>query len=195
MDTPISILAFAGSTREASLNKKLIRAAHSLVEPGQASMTVIDLRDYPLPLYDGDLEDAEGLPQNAAALKRVITEHDALLISTPEYNGSLPAVLKNTIDWLSRPGGDDDLDPVWKERPTALLSASPGGLGGIRSLSHLRPVLLNLGAFIIPAQFALASAGEAFDESGRLKNEGAADKVRQVVAQLIKTVRGLDAVS
>ncbi len=183
------IVAFAGSTREGSFNKRLIRAATDMGTAAGHAITVIDLREYGLPLYDGDLESAEGLPRKALELKKLIHEHDAVLIASPEYNASLSGVLKNTIDWLSRPGGDEDPGAVLSEKPVGLLSASPGGLGGIRGLNHLRTILQNVGAFVIPSQFALAQAHEAFNADGTLKAENAAAAVRDVIEQLAKTVR------
>ncbi len=187
----IRLLAFAGSTREGSFNKKLIRAAAKLAETGGHSVTVADLRDYALPLYDGDLEEAKGVPANAVKLKQLIHEHDAVLISSPEYNASVSAVLKNTVDWTSRSGGDNDPGKVWFEKPVALLSASPGGLGGIRALNHLRAILQNLTAFIVPSQFALAKAHEAFADDGSLKDEAARKATEGVLNQLARTAQGL----
>ncbi len=185
------ILAFAGSTREGSFNKKLIRGAAQLAEESGHTVTVADLRDYALPLYDGDLEEMEGVPANALKIKQLIHEHDAVLISSPEYNASVSGVLKNTIDWTSRPGGDDDPGKVWFEKPVGLLSASPGGLGGIRALNHLRAILQNLTAFIIPSQFALAKAHEAFADDGTLKDDAARKAVEGVLNQLARTAHGL----
>ncbi len=185
------ILAFAGSTRTHSSNKQLIRAAAALAERAGHEVTAVDLRDYALPLYDGDLEESEGLPAKALDLKKLIHEHDAVLISSPEYNSSVSGVLKNTIDWTSRPGGEDDPGKVWFEKPVALLSASPGGLGGIRALNHLRAILQNLTAFVIPSQFALARSHEAFAEDGSLKSADAQKAVEAVIAQLARAADGL----
>ena len=185
------ILAIAGSTRDRSFNKQLIQAAAALAESSGHAVTVVDLRDYALPLYDGDLEDAQGLPAKALAMKQLIHAHDAVLISSPEYNASLSAVLKNTIDWTSRPGGEEDPGKVWFEKPVALLSASPGGLGGIRALNHLRAILLSLTAFVVPSQFALARAHEAFADDGSLKSADARKAVEGVLGQLVRTAQGL----
>ena len=192
MSKSIHVLAFAGSTRTESFTKKLARAAAGLGEEAGVTVTTIDLRDYPLPLYDGDLEESEGLPPPALELKKLIHTHDAVVISSPEYNASVSAVLKNTIDWLSRSGGADDPGAVLKEKPVALLSASPGVLGGIRALNHLRAILLNLGTLVIPAQFALSQAHEAFDESGALQDEASRQAVRVVLEQLAAITRGLN---
>ena len=181
----VRILAFSGSNRQASFNKQLIRAA-AAIGNGMEHVTVtpIDLKDYPLPMYDGDLEEAEGLPAKAMELKLLIKEHDAVLISSPEYNAAPPALLKNTIDWVSRPGGENDPGKVMFEKPVGLLSASPGGLGGIRGLTQLRAILQNLTAMVIPAQFCLGAAHEAFQEDGSLKDDAARQAVGDVIRQL-----------
>lgn len=189
MSKTIRVLALTGSTRSESFNKKLIRAATDIGKAAGHSFSNIDLRDYPLPLYDEDVESAEGLPPKALEIKKLIAEHDAVLVSSPEYNASLSGVLKNTIDWISRPGDDDDPGAVFSEKPVGLLSASPGGLGGIRGLNHLRTILQNVGAFVIPSQFALAQANQAFNADGTLKNDMAAGAIRDVIEQLAKTVR------
>ncbi|HMP73983.1 MAG TPA: NAD(P)H-dependent oxidoreductase [Kiritimatiellia bacterium] len=191
MKKTISILGFAGSTREASLNKRLIQAAARLPVPVEVTWTVVDLREVAMPLYDGDLEEKEGSPAGALALRKLIVEHDAVLLSSPEYNASVTAVLKNAIDWVSRPA-KDGLGKVFANKPVGLLSASPGGLGGIRGLNHLRAILQNLGAFVIPAQFALGGAGDAFAEDGGLASEAAGKAVAGVIEQLAKTAGSLE---
>ncbi|HYF37755.1 MAG TPA: NAD(P)H-dependent oxidoreductase, partial [Prosthecobacter sp.] len=161
------ILAFAGSTRTGSFNKKLIRIAADAARTAGADVTLIDLRDYPLPLFDGDLEDAQGLPENAKKLKELFNSHDALLISAPEYNSSITGVLKNTIDWVSREATDDE--PALRDftgKTATLLSASPGALGGLRGLVHLRALLGNIGVIVLPDQVSVPKAHEAFDETG-----------------------------
>lgn len=190
MKETISILAFAGSTREASFNKKLLQAAVQSTVAVPVTWTVLDLREVAMPLYDGDLEEKEGSPEGALKLRKLIAEHDAILISSPEYNASVSAVLKNSIDWASRPA-DDGLGKVFANKPVGLLSASPGGLGGIRALNHVRAILQNLSAFVIPAQFALPKAGDAFGEDGSLSSESARKGVAAVVEQLAKTAGSL----
>ncbi len=183
----VRILAFAGSTRAESFNKKLIAAAADIGnEMDNVTVTPIDLKDFPLPIYDGDLEEAAGLPAKALELKKLIHEHDAVLMASPEYNAAMPGLLKNTIDWLTRPGGENDPGKVLFEKPVALLSASPGGLGGIRGLTQLRAVLLNPSAFVIPAQYCLANAHEAFDSEGGLKDESSRKAVASVIDQLTR---------
>lgn len=166
------ILAFAGSTRAESFNKKLIKFAAQGANSAGAQFTVIDLRDFPMPLYDGDFEAASGLPENAKKLKKLLREHDGLLISSPEYNSSITGVLKNAIDWASRTENDDEPSLIcFKGKVAALMSASPGGLGGMRGLVHLRSILGNIGVVVLPDQISISSAHEAFDDAGKLKDE------------------------
>ncbi|MCF6285677.1 MAG: NAD(P)H-dependent oxidoreductase, partial [Candidatus Hydrogenedentes bacterium] len=160
------ILAFAGSTRSDSLHKKLAQAAADGAAAAGAAVTVIDLQDYPLPLFDEDLEAAEGLPENAAKLREVFMAHDGLLIASPEYNGSLSAVLKNMIDWLSRRQGDEAPLICFKEKVALLLAASPGGLGGLRGLRHLNTILHGLQVIVLPEQKAIPGAFALFDDKG-----------------------------
>jgi NAD(P)H-dependent FMN reductase len=141
MSERLKILALAGSARRDSFNKKLVRAAAAGASAAGADATVVDLREFPLPIYDGDLESEGGLPPAAIRLKELFNGADGLLISTPEYNGSIPALLKNTIDWVSRsPQATPDLAP-YQGKSVGLLAASPGALGGLRALTHFRSLL------------------------------------------------------
>ncbi|MHB0982569.1 MAG: NADPH-dependent FMN reductase, partial [Thiobacillus sp.] len=158
------ILAFSGSIRRDAWNRKLIQAAVDATRAAGGNVTLIDLADYPLPLYNGDLEDRDGLPDNALRLKALFKEHDALLIASPEYNSSVPPLLKNTIDWVSREWqGESGLAP-YQNKVAAILAASPGTFGGMRMLPHLRQILNTLGVLVLPGQFSLAHADTAFDE-------------------------------
>jgi chromate reductase, NAD(P)H dehydrogenase (quinone) len=183
------ILAFAGATRSGSFNKKLIRVGAGLARDGGCEVTLIDLRDYPMPLYDGDLEAADGLPEQARALKTLMLASDGFLLSCPEYNGSITAVLKNAIDWLSRPRPDEP--NAFKGRIAGLLAASPGNLGGVRALLTVRQVLTTLGVVVVPTQFALSQAGAAFTEDGSLKEARQHEAVKAVVSQLIEVTSAL----
>ena len=177
MDHP-KILAFAGSTRAGSFNKKLIKFAVQGAQSASVPITVLDLRDLPMPLYDGDLEEASGLPENAKKFKKLLREHEGILISSPEYNSSITGVLKNVIDWASRAETDDEPPLVcFKGKVAALMSASPGGLGGLRGLVHLRSILGNIGVIVLPDQVSISSAHEAFDDVGNLKDERKAKQV------------------
>lgn len=188
------ILAFAGSLRRDSFNKKLVRAAAKGAEEAGAAVTVIDLADYPLPVFDEDLEKAYGLPEEAKALKKLFFEHDALLISAPEYNSSMTAALKNAIDWVSRPADKDEgFLACYQGKAAALLSASPGGLGGLRGLVHVRAVLGNIQVTVLPDQIAVSSAHEAFDEDGALKDDSQRKKVEALGAKLAAVTAKLNA--
>jgi NAD(P)H-dependent FMN reductase len=183
------ILAFSGSIRRDSLNRMLIRAAADAAQAAGGDVMLIDLADYPLPLYNGDLEDKDGLPDNALRLKALFKEHDALLIASPEYNSSIPPLLKNTIDWVSREWqGESGLVP-YQNKVAAILAASPGVFGGMRMLPHLRQVLNTLGVIVLPGQFSLAHADKAFDaENGALKSPA---RMHALVQQLVNTASAL----
>lgn len=187
------ILAFAGSTRTPSWNKKLIRVAAESARRAGAEVTLIDLRDLPMPLYDGDLEVAEGQPANAKVLKALMIEHDGFLLSSPEYNSSISGVLKNAIDWVSRPQPGEPPQLAYRGKVAALLAASPGNLGGVRALLTVRQVLTTLGTLVIPTQFALARAAEAFNEDGTLKDPAHQKSVDNVATELVRTTARLRA--
>jgi NAD(P)H-dependent FMN reductase len=186
--TPPRILAFAGATRTESWNKKLIRVGAESVRRAGGEVTLIDLRDVAMPLYDGDLEKQEGLPAGARELKRLMLEHDGFLISAPEYNSSISAVLKNAIDWVSRPQPNEPSGVAFRGKVAALLAASPGNLGGIRGLFTVRQVLTTLGTLVIPTQFGLARANGAFDEDGGLKDAAQQATVDTVASELVRIV-------
>lgn len=187
------ILVFAGSARRDSLNKKLARVAAQAAREAGAEATFVDLDEYPLPVYHGDLEAAEGMPENARKLRELFIAHDALLISSPENNQSMSALLKNTLDWLSRSLGDgkganSGLAP-FRDKVAGLLAASPGPFGAVRHLVHLRQSLAGLGVLVIGNQVALARAHEAFDEAGALKDPQSA-KLVHLLAQAVVKVAG-----
>lgn len=188
-----TILAFAGATRTQSWNKKLIRIGSEAVRRAGAQVMLIDLRDLPMPLYDGDAEAAEGLPPNARELKRLMVAHDGFLLSCPEYNSSITAVLKNAIDWVSRPQPNEPPAPAFRGKVAGLLAASPGNLGGIRGLFTVRQILSVLGTLVLPTQFGLARASEAFTEDGSLKDPAHQKAVDAVVAELVSVLSKLHA--
>lgn len=164
----MKVLVFAGSTRTDSFHKKLAGAAFKALRRAGVPATLADLRDYAMPLYDGDVEAAWGLPERAKAFKELVREHDALVIASPEYNGSFPALLKNTIDWISRPEPGEAHLAALRGKTAAILSTSPGPGGGRRGLRHLRELLEMIGINVIPGQLALPRASEAFDAAGNL---------------------------
>jgi chromate reductase len=164
------ILAFAGSTRRESFNKKVVAIAAKGARDAGAEITLIDLKDFPLPLFDQDLEAEQGMPENGQKLKKLFSDHDGLLIASPENNSSLSAVLKNAIDWVSRPAPGEPSLVAFKSKVATLMSASPGALGGLRGLVHVRSILGNLGVIVLPDQIAVAKAHEALKPDGSLKD-------------------------
>jgi NAD(P)H-dependent FMN reductase len=192
MSAPVKLLAVAGSTRAGSFNKKLIRIAADAARSAGAEVTLVDLLDFPLPLYDGDLESQGGLPENAKKLKALMLEQHGFLISAPEYNSSITAVLKNAIDWASRAERDDE-PPLacFDGKSAALMSASPGALGGLRGLVHLRAILGNLGMHVLPDQVSVPKVHEAFDEAARLKDARNSERVAALARALVDFTRRL----
>ena len=182
---PMRILVFAGSTRADSLNRKLAREAAAELRRAGAEVTEVELRDYPMSIYDGDIEAAEGLPPAAKALKELLRKHDALLIASPEYNGSFSALMKNTIDWISRPEPGEQPLATLRGKVAALVSASPGPGGGRRGLRHLRELLEMIGMRVIPEQLAVAKAFQAVDASGHLIRPEDKAQLQRVVAELV----------
>jgi NAD(P)H-dependent FMN reductase len=178
-------LVFAASTRAGSLNRRLARFAASELESHGVEATLIDLRDYPMPIYDGDLEINGGLPPPARALKSLIRQHDALVVASPEYNGSISALLKNTLDWVSRPEPGERPGAAFRGKTALIMSASPGGGGGSRGLRHLREILQNLGMSVHSAEIAVARAHEAFDADGRLLNDSSVEKLRRAAKEIL----------
>jgi len=186
MPTTPRILAFSGSARRESLNRKFLALAVQAVREAGGEVTLLDLNDYTLPLYHGDLEDAEGLPANAKKLIELILGHEALLIASPEYNSLITPLLKNTIDWCTR--GDDN---PFTGKVAAVVSASPGAFGGVRSLKLAQQLLLHLGCHVVPGQTALSHADKAFDEHGALKEARMQKSVQTLAAALVNTARRL----
>ena len=180
------ILAFAGSTREASLNKKLLAIAVEGARGAGAEIKVVDLRDYPMPIYDGDLEEREGIPENCKRFHALLEAHDGLLIATPENNYSMSAVLKNTIDWTSRAFDDKPSRHYYSGKTAALISAA-GTVGGLVGMIHLRQVLNALKVLVIPEQYGIVFAFREVDENGDLKEEHVAP-AKAVGARLAEVV-------
>lgn len=179
------ILALAGSTRDGSLNLKLLRMLADRAEDTGASVTMIDLRGFPMPLFDADLEEREGLPATARELKQIVAEHRGLLITSPEYNSSLSPLLKNTVDWLSR--SETPEEPalaVFQNKVASIAAASPGNLGGQRGLVVLRMLLQNIGVTVLPAQIAVPGAHEAFGDDGGLLVEALDQQATRVAQEL-----------
>lgn len=182
----LKILVIPGSLRSGSLNAKLAAVlAQELAQSG-ADVTRISLGDFPLPIYDGDLQAKSGVPQHAVNLKRMIGAHHGVLIVTPEYNSSVPALVKNTIDWVSRVQDPHETrGQVFRERVFAIAAASGNRLGGSRALAALRLILSACYATVIPNQLALSFAEQAYDDMDRLKHQADIDTMRALVRQLI----------
>jgi chromate reductase len=188
----IKILALSGSSRRDSLNKRLLEIAAQGAREGGAEITTLELGDLALPIYDQDLEADSGLPAGARRLQALMSEHHALLIATPEHNGGYTALLKNAIDWASRPceDGSSGLATV-AGKAVAVVSASMGPLGGTRSQIALKLVLDKIGMIVIPQAFALGVCHQAFDDEWRLKDANAEMLVRGVGAALHKAASKL----
>jgi chromate reductase len=182
----LKILVIPGSLRAGSLNARLAAtAAYELAQAG-AQVTCISLADFPLPIYDGDLQVKSGVPKNAVNLKRMIGVHHGVLIVTPEYNSSVPPLVKNAIDWVSRvQDAQEARGKVFRERAFAIAAASESRLGGTRSLAALRLILTACHATVIPNQLALSFAGQAYDDMDRLKHPADLESLGALVQQLI----------
>ncbi|MEH1854000.1 MAG: NAD(P)H-dependent oxidoreductase [Nostoc sp.] len=191
VSTP-KILAFAGSTRIDSYNKKLVKIAATGAKAAGAEVTYIDLRDLPLPLFDEDWEAEQGLPANARTFKDLLISHQGLLIASPEYNSSLTAVLKNAIDWASRPAPNEAPLAAFAGKVAAILSASPGALGGLRGLVHLRSILGNIKVLVLPDQIAVPKAYEAFNPDGTLKDPKQQESIEKLGDNLTKILLKLN---
>lgn len=190
----MKLLVFAGSTRQQSFNRKLARNVAAIARAAGADVTHLELADFDVPMYNADLE-ARGTPPDVIRLKEIFHAHPAWIVCTPEYNQGYPALVKNTFDWISSPvKGDavwgDDLRAT-RGKVVGVLSASPGAFGGIRSQSHLIPLLFALHCWVCPTTFALGRAGSAFTESGELAEETARARVQGVVTEVLWAAQGL----
>lgn len=188
MSSAPRILAFSGSARRESLNRKLLAVVVEAARSVGGEVTLLDLNEYELPLYHGDLEDAKGLPPNAQKLIDLVLGHDALLIASPEYNSQMTPLLKNTIDWMTRA----DQNPL-RGKVAAIVSASPGMFGGVRSMTLARQLLTHLGCHVIPAQCVLPHADKAFDATGRLQDARTQKAAVAVASELIHVTQKLRA--
>jgi NAD(P)H-dependent FMN reductase len=181
LSAEMKVLAFAGSTRTDSYNKKLISDAADIARKLGAKVTVIDLKDYSMPFYDGDLETKEGLPKNAKKLRDLMIKSDAIMIASPEYNSSIPAVLKNVLDWTSRGEKGGWSPEAFKDKRFAIMSASPGQGGGKRGLVHLRGIIEAAGGTVIEAQVCIPKAQEYFAEKNRPENPQLKTEIEQLL--------------
>lgn len=190
----VKILAFSGSARKDSLNKKLLTVVAQGAREAGAHVTIADLRDFPMPIYDGDLEEQSGMPERAAAFKKLMIEHHGFLIASPEYNSSFSPLLKNTIDWASRPAKGEAPLAAFAGKVAGLVSASAGAMGGYRGLQQVRYVLGNIRCIALPDMFALSGADQAFDAAGNLTDPKKRDLAMGVGRDVVSKVRKLSAV-
>lgn len=190
MTTP-KILAFAGSTRIDSYNKKLVQIAAAGAKAAGAEVTYIDLRDIPMPLFDEDLE-KEGIPDNVRKFKDLMLENQGLLIASPEYNSSITAVLKNAIDWASRPTPTEARLSCFVNKVAAIMSTATGGLGGLRGLVHLRSILGNINVIVLPDQVTIPNALTAFNLDGNLTDGEKQKAVENLGKNLVEIVAKLN---
>jgi len=186
------ILVFAGSARRGSLNKLLAAAAANRAREAGAEVTLLDLDDYSMPLYHGDLEEREGVPDAAKKLRKMFMEHHALMIATPENNASVPAMLKNTLDWISRPESGQNGTVPYQNKVAALMAASPGALGGMRVLVHLRQILQALKVLVLSEQLAVPRAHELLEPPGVLKDVRLDASLRGLVDRLVDVTRRMN---
>lgn len=190
----LKLLVFAGSTRQQSFNRRLAAVAAEMARSRGAQVTHLELGDFDVPLYNADLE-ARGTPADVMRLKEIFHAHPAWIICTPEYNASYPPLLKNTLDWVTSPvkahAHWSDAFRASRGKVVGLLSASPGALGGLRSQSHLAPLLLNLKCWVAPENHAVGHAAQAFDDQGQLVDARARERVQAVIDQVLDAARAL----
>ncbi len=183
LSAEMKILAFAGSTREGSYNKQLISEAAAKAREMGATVTVIDLKDYPMPIYEADLEKAHGMPENTKKLRQIMIAHDAMIIASPEYNHSIPALLKNVLDWCSRSEDGQSSKAAFKGKKIAILCATPRKNGGIYVLSNMRIILEDVGAHVLQTQLGIPRIHEPSPEKEATK----VVTLNQIVEELLKT--------
>jgi chromate reductase len=186
----VKLLAFDGSGRKNSINHKLLTHVVADAQAAGAEVTMIDLSNYNLPLYNGDIE-SEGLPPAVSQLKEIFKEHDGFLIASPEHNGSFSALLKNTLDWVSRPVKGELPLNCFKGKTVGLMAASPGKLGGLRGIYQLNTVLFILGMVVMPEIVSIGFAGEAFDEQNKLKNEKEIGSAANLAKRIVQVAGAL----
>ena len=183
----VKLLFLAGSSRKDSVNKKLAQQAYKIAGDMKAEATFVDLKYYQMPIYDGDIEETSGIPENAQKLKNIFAANDGFFIASPEYNSSFSSLLKNSLDWISRPAEGEAPLIAFRKKVAALGAAAPGGLGGIRGLVPLRMMLGNIGVFVTPSQIAVGNAFKVFSQNGTLQDENSFKMLRTVIQELVET--------
>jgi chromate reductase, NAD(P)H dehydrogenase (quinone) len=191
MSTTPRLLAFGGSLRRESWNQKLVALAARAATEAGASVELIALREFPMPLFDEDLEREQGLPDSARRFRELLKQSDGFMISAPEYNSSISGVLKNAIDWASRKQSGEEPLACFKDRVCGLMAASPGPYGGVRSLLCVRQVLMQLGVIVLPDQLTLSKAHEAFTPEGTLVDAAMTARVAKLAARVVDVTRKL----
>lgn len=186
--TTLKVLAFAGTQRHASFNRKLVRIAARGVTAAGIEITHLDWADYAMPLYDPELE-AQGMPESVLRFKALLIAHQGFLISSPEYNGSMSPLMKNAIDWATRPVPGEKPMACFKHKVVGLLSTSPGVFGGVLGLMQLRQLLTRLGCLVIPEQYPVGEAGKIFDEHGELRDPKHAAIAESIGARLAAVMK------
>lgn len=182
----MNVLVFAGSTREDSYNKKLAHEAALIATEMGAQVTEIDLKNYPMPLFDEDLESNQGMPENARAFRNLLIQNQAVVIASPEYNGSISATLKNVIDWATRNEKGEPSRDAFKDKKFAIMGASPSKMGGSRGLTHLNFILEGVGAKVVSTQVTVPDAYDAFNENGALKDKNLQAQLKKEINELLK---------
>ncbi|MEZ5428219.1 MAG: NAD(P)H-dependent oxidoreductase [Pyrinomonadaceae bacterium] len=190
MNQKPKILAIPGSLRARSLNRKVLRTAAGGAEKAGAEVTVIDLKDFPMPVYDPDEHEAGGFDPKALAFQRLVREHDGFLVASPEYNGSVTGALKNAIDWASVGSGEFPREEVFRDKFAAIMTASPGSFGGVRTLSHLRAIMTSVGVHVLPTEIAVTFAPEKF-EGEEMIDPKTRDILENLGASLTEIVRAM----
>lgn len=181
LSAEMEVLAFSGSTRTDSYNKKLMDEAVEMARQMGATVTVIDLKDYPMPFYDADMEMKQGMPTNAKRLRNLMISNNAVIIASPEYNHSMSAVLKNALDWASRSEDGNPSREAFKGKKFAIMSASPGKGGGSKGLLHLRCVIEDVGGIVLPKQVSIPNAHRYFSEKERPENTALKEEIQQLL--------------
>lgn len=187
------ILVFSGSARKKSFNQRLAGLAAHLAREAGAEVTLLTAEDYLLPMYDGDLEEHSGLPAEVVRLQQIFDAHQGLVVCSPEYNSSIAPLLKNLIDWVSRARDGRKSLEAFHGKTALLLSASPGNLGGLRGLVHLRSILSSIGVLVVPDQLAISHAHKILPEADELTDSGQREKLEKIVTQFVATTSRLTA--
>lgn len=189
----VKILAFTGSGRKGSVNKKVVAVAAKGAEEAGAQVTIVNLEDFDMPIFTEDLEAEKGMHEGGQTFKQLLMDHDGFLISSPEYNSSYSALFKNAIDWASRVSGEEKPLQAYKGKVAGIMAASPGGLGGMRVLVTLRMLLENLGTMVLPTQKAVGGAFKLFDEDGQINDDKTERALKNIGKQLVETLEKLKA--